>query len=77
MTEQVPSDFLTRIRRDAEHRLPGGYICELDPNDVLALVECAEVLRDLRYTPPGDQPMEQADAFWARVHAAVDKLEAL
>lgn len=44
MSEQVSSDFLTRTKVDAQKRQRGGYICELDPNEVLALVECAEAL---------------------------------
>lgn len=82
--EQVSSDtLLARIKEQCENAkfqesmLATFGEVSLHCSTVLALVECAEVLRELRYTPVGDQPQAETDAFWKRVHDAVDKLEAL
>lgn len=74
---QLSSDALSRLKARAELSLHLGKGTNADASMVLALVECAEVLRELRYTPVGDQPQAEIDAFWNRVHTAVDKLEAL
>jgi len=85
VTEQVPSDELSRLKQQATvmiERTSGVSYRSIgvEAEMILALVECAEALRDL-YDEQNGPPLERRAQQWhnanGRASTALAKLEAL
>lgn len=79
MTEPVTTDVLSRLKRYAEQNAREPWIPVKAP-ELMALVECAEALRDL-YDEQNGPPLERRAQQWhnanGRASTALTKLEAL